>query len=109
MTGSKVVNIVVDYSAKMETLLVGMRKLMVDLHPEALPTGSIDLTDSSELPVLEILQSLSTPTKGLGVQTASQVPPANPNFDTRTRPTDDVVTPKPKKTQNSLLNQLRTI
>ena len=55
VTGSKVVNIVVDYNAKMETLLVGMRKLMVDLHPAALPTGSIDLMDFPELPAAKIL------------------------------------------------------
>ena len=55
VTGSKVINIVVDYKAKMETLLVGMRKLMADLHPAALPTGSIDLTDFPELPAAEIL------------------------------------------------------
>ena len=67
MTGSKVINIVVDCSAKMETLLVGMRKLMIDLQPPALPTGLIDLTDFPELPAVEILQGLSTPTKGPGV------------------------------------------
>ena len=55
VTGSKVINIVVDYSAKMEALLVDMWKLMADLHPEALPTGSIDLTDFPELPAAKIL------------------------------------------------------
>ena len=45
VTGLKVINIVVDYSAKMEALLVGMRKLMADLHLAVLPTESIDLTD----------------------------------------------------------------
>ena len=45
VTGSKVINIIVDYSAKMEALLVGLQKLMGDLHLVALPTGSIDLTD----------------------------------------------------------------
>ena len=80
--GSKVINIVVDYGAKIETLLVGMRKLMADLHPAALSTGSIDLTDFPELPAAEILQSLSTSTKGPGVQTASPIPPADPNSDT---------------------------
>ena len=67
VTGSKVINIVVDYSAEMETLLVAMRKLMVDLQPAILPTRSIDLMDFSELPAAEILQRLSTPTKGPGV------------------------------------------
>ena len=81
---STVINIIVDYNAKMETLLVGMRKLMADLHPVALPTGSIDLTVFPELPAAEILQGLSTPTKGLGVQTASLVPPADPDSYTRT-------------------------
>ena len=55
VTGSKVINIIVNYSAKMETLLVGMRKLMADLHPAALLTGSIDLTNFPELPAVEIL------------------------------------------------------
>ena len=89
VTGSKVINIVVNYSSKMETLLVGMQKLMVDLQPAALPTGSIDLTDFLELPAAEILQGLSTPTKGPRVQTASPVPPADPDFDTWTRPTKE--------------------
>ena len=89
MTGSKVINIVVDYSAKMETLLVGMRKLIIDLQLAALPTGLIDLTNFPELPATEILRGLSTPTKGPGVQTASLVPPIDPNSNTRTRPTDD--------------------
>ena len=93
MTGSKVINIVVDYSAKVETLLVGMRKLMADLHPAALPIGSIDLTDFPELPAVEILQGLSTPTKGPGVQTASQVLPTDPDSDTRMRSTDE--SPRP--------------
>ena len=39
VTGSKVISIVVDYSAKMEALLLGMRQLMVGLHPPPLPTG----------------------------------------------------------------------
>ena len=89
VTGSKVVNIVIDYSAKMEMLLVDMRKLMTDFHLVALPTGSIDLTNFLELPAVEILQDLSTPTKGPGVQTASSVPPADPDFDTRTRFMDE--------------------
>ena len=55
VTGSKVINIVVDYSAKMEVLLVGLRKLMADLHPAVLPTRSIDLTDFPELPTAKIL------------------------------------------------------
>ena len=89
MTGSKVINIVVDYSAKMEALLVGMQKLMANLHPTALPTGSIDLTDFSEIPVVEILQGLSTPTKGLGIQTAFLDLPADPKSNTWMRPTDE--------------------
>ena len=55
VTGSKVINIVVNYSAKMEALLVGMQKLMADLYPAALPTGSINLTDFLEIPAVEIL------------------------------------------------------
>ena len=93
VTGSKVINIVVDYSAKMETLLVSMRKLMADLHPAALPTGSIDLTDFSEILAAEILQDLSTPTKGPRVWTASPDPPTDPGSGTRTRPTDELPPP----------------
>ena len=63
MTGSRVISIVVNYSAKMEALLLGMRQLMVGLHPPPLPTGSIDLVDFPELPAAEILQGLSTPTR----------------------------------------------
>ena len=64
VTGSKVISIIVDYSAKMEALLLGMRQLMVGLHPPPLPTGLINLADFLELPAAEILQGLSTPTKG---------------------------------------------
>ena len=88
--GSKVINIVVDYSTKMETLLVRMRKLMIDLQPPALPTRSIDLTDFPELPAAEIFQGLSTPTKGPRVQTISPALPTDPDSDTRTWPTDDL-------------------
>ena len=66
-TGSKVISIVVDYSAKMEALLLGMRQLMIGLHPPPLPTGSIDLADFPELPAAEILQGLSTPTLALAL------------------------------------------
>ena len=89
MTGSKVINIIVDYSAKMEALLVGMWKLMADLHSATLSIGSINLTDFPEIPAAEILQGLSTPTKGPGAQTASPDLPANPGSDTQTRPTDE--------------------
>ena len=90
VTGSKVINIVVDYSSKMEVLLVGMRKLMADLHPAALPTRLINLMpDFMELPAVEILQGLSNPTKGPGAQTASPNLPVDPGSDTQTRPTDD--------------------
>ena len=89
VTGSKVIKIVIDYSAKIEALLVGLQKLMGDLHPAALPTGSIDLTDFPELPAVEILQGLSTTIKGPGVQTASPVLPAELDSDTPTRPTDE--------------------
>ena len=93
VTGSKVINIVVDYIAKMKALLVGMRKLMADLHPVALPTGSIDLTDFPKLPAVEILQGLSTPTKGPGAQTAFPILPADPDLDTRMRPTNESLLP----------------
>ena len=89
VTGSKVISIVVDYRAKMDTLLLGMRQLMINLQPLALPTGSIDLMDFSELLATKILQGLSTPTKDPGVQTASPVPPTDPDSNTRTRPMDD--------------------
>ena len=55
VNGSKVINIVVDYSAKMEALLISMRKLMADLHPATLPTGSIDLADFPKIPAAKIL------------------------------------------------------
>ena len=84
MTGSKVINIIVDYSTKMEALLVGMQKLMANLHPVVQPTGSIDLTDYLEIPAIEILQDLSTPTKGPRVRTVSQNPPTDPGSGTRT-------------------------
>ena len=82
MIGSKVINIVIDNSAKMEALLVGLRKLMTILHPAALSAGLIDLTDFLELPAIEILQSLSTRIKGPRVQTASPVLPHDPSSDT---------------------------
>ena len=53
--GSKVINIVVDYNAKTEALLVGMWKLMANLHPTTLPTGAIDLADFLVIPAAEIL------------------------------------------------------
>ena len=55
VTGSKIISIVVDYSAKMEVLLLRMRQLMIGLHPPPLPTGSIDLADFPDLPAVEIL------------------------------------------------------
>ena len=90
VTGSKVINIVVDYNAKMEALLLGMRQLMVGLHPPPLPTGLIDLVDFPELPAAEILLGLSTPTKGPVNQTTSPIPPTDPESDTKTQPTDDL-------------------
>ena len=93
VTGSKVISIVVDYSAKMEALLLGMRQLMAGLHPPLLPTGSIDLADFPQLPTAEILQGLSTPTKGPVNQTTSPIPPTDLESDTRTRPTDDLSLP----------------
>ena len=103
VTGSKVISIVVDYSAKMEALLLGMRQLMVGLHPPLLPTGSIDLADFSELPAAEILQGLLTPTKGPVNQTTSSILPTDPESDTRTRPTDDLPLPDQLLPNPSLL------
>ena len=85
VTRSKVINIVVNYSAKMEALLVGMRKLMADLHLAALPTGSIDLMNFMEIPAIEILQDLSTLTKDPKTQAASPSLPVDPGSDTRLR------------------------
>ena len=93
MTGSKVISIVVDYSAKMEVLLLGMRQLMIGLHPPPLPTGSIDLVDFPNLPTVEIVQGLSTPTKGPANPVISLIPPIDLESDTRTRPTDDLPLP----------------
>ena len=67
VTGAKVINIVVDYSSKMETLLIDMWKLMADLHPAALPPRHIDLSDFPEIPAAEILHSLSIPTVGVRI------------------------------------------
>ena len=83
VTESKVISIVVDYSAKMEALVLGMRQLMVGLHPPSLPTGLINLTDFPELPAAEILQGLSTPTKGPVNQTTSPIPPTNLESNTK--------------------------
>ena len=91
VTGSKVISIVANYSVKMEVLLLGMRQLMVGLHPPPLPTGSIDLADFPELPAAEILQGLLTPTKGPVNLTTSLIPPTNQESDTRMRPTDNLV------------------
>ena len=88
VTRSKVINIVVDYSAKMEALLLGMQKLMADIHTTALPTGSIDLTDFPKISATEILQDLSTSTKDCRSKTASPSLPADPGSDARMRPTD---------------------
>ena len=107
VTGLKVINIVVDYSAKMDALLVGMWKLMADLHSAVLLTRSIDLTDFPELPVAEILQGLSTPTKGPGVQTASPDPPADPGSSTRTLPTDEPPLPDAPPTDPPLPSKPR--
>ena len=71
VTEAKVINIMVDYSSKMETLLIDMRKLMADLHPVALPPGSIDLSEFLEIPAMEILHGLSTPTKDTETKTGS--------------------------------------
>ena len=89
VTGSKVISIVVNYNAKMEALLLEMRQLMIRLHPPPLPTKLIDLADFPELPAAEILQGLSTPTKGPVTQITSPIPPTDLESDTRTRPTDD--------------------
>ena len=90
VTGSKVISIVVDYSAKIEALLLEMRQLMIGLHPPPLPTGSIDLADFPELPAAEILQGLSTPTKGPLNQITSPIPPTDPKSDTTAQPIDDL-------------------
>ena len=93
VTESKVISIVVDYSAKMEALLLGMRQLMVGLHPPPLPTKSIDLADFPELSAAEILQGLLTPTKGPVNQTTFPIPPTDLESDTRTWPMDNLPLP----------------
>ena len=84
VTESKVISIVVDYSAKMEVLLLGMQQLMIGLHPPPLPTGSIDLADFPDLPTVEILQGLWTLTKGPANPVTSSIPPTDPESDTWT-------------------------
>ena len=88
MTGVKVINIIVDYSSKMETLLIDMRKLMADLHPTALPPGPIDLSDILEISTTEILHGLSTPTKDVRTRTCSPSLLVDLGSDARTRSTD---------------------
>ena len=89
MTRAKVINIVVDYSSKMETLLVDLRKLMAGLHPVALQPRTLDLSEFPEIPAVEILHSLSTLTKATRTMTSSPILPADPCLDARTRPTDE--------------------
>ena len=93
VTMSKVISIIVDYSAKMDALLLGMRQLMIGLHPPPLPTRSIDLVDFPELSAAEILQGLSTPTKGSVNQITSPILPTNPELDTWTWPMEDLPLP----------------
>ena len=54
ITGAKVINIVVDYSSKMETLLVETRKLKAGLHPAALQPKALDLSKFLEIPILHL-------------------------------------------------------
>ena len=86
MTGANVINIVVDYSSKMETLLVEMWKLMVRLHPAAIQQPIVlDLSKFSEIPGAEILQGLATPMKTTGTNRESFGLPIEPNLDSWTR------------------------
>ena len=88
ITRAKVINIVVDYSSKMETLLAEMRKLMVGLHSATLQPGALDLSKFPEIPAAEILHGLSTPTKATGRTAGSPSLPVGPGLDARTRPAD---------------------
>ena len=49
MTRAKVINIVVNYSSKMEMLLAEMRKLMVGFHLAVLQPGALDLSKFPEI------------------------------------------------------------
>ena len=88
MTRAKVINIVVNYSSKMEMQIVKMRKLMADLHLAALHPRTFDLLEFLEIPAAEILHGLSTPTKATGTMISSSSLPAGRGLDARTRPTD---------------------
>ena len=61
MTGAKVINIVVNYSSKMEMPLAKMRKLMTGLHSAALQPRALDMSKFPEILAAEILHGLSTP------------------------------------------------
>ena len=89
VTGAKVINIVVDYGSKMETLLIDMCKLMADLHPVVLPHEPITLSEFPEILAAEILHGYSTPTKDTRTKTGSPSLSVNPGLDVRTRPTDE--------------------
>ena len=86
MTRAKVMNIVVDYSSKMETLLVEMPKLMASLHLAALQPRTLDLSKFPKIPTAEILHGLSTPTKATGTMTSSPSFLAGPGSDAQKRP-----------------------
>ena len=89
ITVLKLIHICVDYSAKLETILVEMRPLFLMLSQPTrqspiLLDKILDLTEFSNLPPTDVLQGLHT--------------------TTMLRINPDVVTPKPKKTQDSPLN-----
>ena len=88
MTGAKVINIMVDYSSKMETLLSKMRKLMAGLHPAVLQPRPLDLSKFLEIPTTEILHGMSTPTNATEIMTRSPSLPVGPGSNARTRPTN---------------------
>ena len=88
VTRAKVINTVVYYSSKMETLLIDMQKLMADLYPTALPSGAIDLSEFPEIPAVEFFHGLSTPTKDAGTKTNFPSLLVDPGSDARTRPVD---------------------
>ena len=102
VTGTNVINIVVDYSSKMETWLIDMRKLLADIHPVALPPGSIDLSHFPEILDAKILHNLSTPTKDIGCRTGSPSLLVDPGLDAWTRPTDEPPFPEAPPTDPPL-------
>ena len=98
----KVIPVLVDFSNKMEELLDEMRVLFDGLLPKVPPVATENLPDiSGEIP------SLTRWEKDAATETPTKPDQPGPSAPIERR--KPVVTPKPKKTQNSLLNQLKTL